>query len=231
MEHHLEYPEKFKQITSHQEFLEQPSYQVDMALPGIPEMLTRIARQMEEILFIDPAKGNVDGNIIGFGLAACQLESIQNNKPPALTLDEGLDIRLNPLNNEGQAPRFGIIRIPKMGKESKELKLNMVNPQILNMSVPRSFKHEGCLSFPGQWKTTLRNRHVQFGFVDGITLEPREMEVYGLEAIVIQHELDHQEGVLFFHHERKSVVADKKVNPNEPCPCGSGKKYKKCCAQ
>jgi uncharacterized protein YchJ len=26
-----------------------------------------------------------------------------------------------------------------------------------------------------------------------------------------------------------SVVKGKKVYPNDPCPCGSGKKYKKCC--
>jgi SWIM/SEC-C metal-binding protein len=26
------------------------------------------------------------------------------------------------------------------------------------------------------------------------------------------------------------VTAPKKVGRNEPCPCGSGKKYKKCCA-
>ena len=26
-------------------------------------------------------------------------------------------------------------------------------------------------------------------------------------------------------------TADKKVGPNDPCPCGSGKKYKKCCMQ
>ena len=25
--------------------------------------------------------------------------------------------------------------------------------------------------------------------------------------------------------------AAKKVGPNDPCPCGSGKKYKKCCMQ
>ena len=25
--------------------------------------------------------------------------------------------------------------------------------------------------------------------------------------------------------------AEKKVGPNDPCPCGSGKKYKKCCMQ
>jgi preprotein translocase subunit SecA len=28
--------------------------------------------------------------------------------------------------------------------------------------------------------------------------------------------------------KRKPVIAAKKVGPNEPCPCGSGKKYKKC---
>ena len=29
----------------------------------------------------------------------------------------------------------------------------------------------------------------------------------------------------------KTVVADTKVGRNDPCPCGSGKKYKKCCGQ
>jgi SWIM/SEC-C metal-binding protein len=27
----------------------------------------------------------------------------------------------------------------------------------------------------------------------------------------------------------KTKIAEKKVGRNEPCPCGSGKKYKKCC--
>ena len=27
----------------------------------------------------------------------------------------------------------------------------------------------------------------------------------------------------------KTKTAEKKVGRNEPCPCGSGKKYKKCC--
>ena len=36
------------------------------------------------------------------------------------------------------------------------------------------------------------------------------------------------------YKEQKSsttIVKDKKVYPNDPCPCGSGKKYKKCCAK
>ena len=29
----------------------------------------------------------------------------------------------------------------------------------------------------------------------------------------------------------KTKIAEKKVGRNEPCPCGSGKKYKKCCGE
>ena len=29
----------------------------------------------------------------------------------------------------------------------------------------------------------------------------------------------------------KTQIAEKKVGRNEPCPCGSGKKYKKCCGK
>jgi preprotein translocase subunit SecA len=31
--------------------------------------------------------------------------------------------------------------------------------------------------------------------------------------------------------EKKPVVKGQKVGRNDPCPCGSGKKYKKCCMQ
>lgn len=29
----------------------------------------------------------------------------------------------------------------------------------------------------------------------------------------------------------ESLITEKKVYPNDPCPCGSGKKYKKCCGK
>lgn len=36
-----------------------------------------------------------------------------------------------------------------------------------------------------------------------------------------------------YHEQKKSgtVVKDKKVGRNDPCPCGSGKKYKFCCGR
>ncbi len=36
---------------------------------------------------------------------------------------------------------------------------------------------------------------------------------------------NHEEGV------RKPIVKEEKIGRNDPCPCGSGKKYKKCCGQ
>ena len=31
--------------------------------------------------------------------------------------------------------------------------------------------------------------------------------------------------------KQQPVRSEKKAGPNDPCPCGSGKKYKKCCMQ
>lgn len=39
---------------------------------------------------------------------------------------------------------------------------------------------------------------------------------------------------IFFGQEmepEKTVIKEKKIYPNDPCPCGSGKKYKKCCGR
>ncbi|WP_246628562.1 SEC-C metal-binding domain-containing protein [Methylomagnum ishizawai] len=32
-------------------------------------------------------------------------------------------------------------------------------------------------------------------------------------------------------HPIRQVSIDKKVGRNDPCPCGSGKKFKKCCGK
>ena len=30
---------------------------------------------------------------------------------------------------------------------------------------------------------------------------------------------------------QQPIIKEKKIYPNDPCPCGSGKKYKKCCGR
>ena len=56
---------------------------------------------------------------------------------------------------------------------------------------------------------------IKNGWAYKINLEPKkEEDITDLEILL---------------NPPKTVVKEKKVGRNEPCPCGSGKKYKKCC--
>ncbi|HXF54652.1 MAG TPA: SEC-C metal-binding domain-containing protein [Hyphomicrobiaceae bacterium] len=59
--------------------------------------------------------------------------------------------------------------------------------------------------------------------------EPHGLEAEHVHGPHCAHDHDHHH---HHHHHGPSapfVRAHKKVGRNEPCPCGSGKKYKKCC--
>jgi len=63
------------------------------------------------------------------------------------------------------------------------------------------------------------------------------MEAYGgMVCMAVQHEIDHLNGVVVPFKEGSVEVAQRrvvtgKVGRNDPCPCGSGKKWKKCCGR
>lgn len=73
-----------------------------------------------------------------------------------------------------------------------------------------------------------------------VTTEQRKEEVTALVLahelfadIAISEEADAQENVaelMALINATDTVVVDKTPNRNDPCSCGSGKKYKKCCA-
>ena len=46
-----------------------------------------------------------------------------------------------------------------------------------------------------------------------------------------QRELTTNQGEGATTEKKKPRTVDKKPGPNDPCPCGSGKKYKKCCGR
>jgi peptide deformylase len=86
---------------------------------------------------------------------------------------------------------------------------------------------EGCLSLPGVRVDTVRYEQVTAKWFDYDRKEEQRAVFYGFEAQVVQHELDHLDGLLIT--DRK--FSQTKVGRNDPCPCGSGKKFKKCCLQ
>jgi hypothetical protein len=53
--------------------------------------------------------------------------------------------------------------------------------------------------------------------------------------IAVDKKLAHNKGIYFESDEKKEIETytreAPKVGRNDPCPCGSGKKYKKCCGQ
>jgi peptide deformylase len=102
----------------------------------------------------------------------------------------------------------------------------MVNPVIISQSEPILFAGEACLSQPGKAYSTDRYNRVTVRWLDYDTGVERTAETDGFNAVVIQHEIDHMDGILNYKREH---INKPKIGRNDMCPCGSGKKYKKCC--
>lgn len=134
------------------------------------------------------------------------------------------------------APQIGIaknIAIVRLNK-AQGFEFNLVNCKLEKGFDPASFKEEGCLSFPGRVEDTTRFQEV---YITNNLVYPHTFVATVLLAVVCQHELDHLNQTLFMDHmlpkppKVETVVSKKKAGPNDPCLCGSGKKYKKCCGR
>ncbi|MEM6327465.1 MAG: peptide deformylase [Bacteroidota bacterium] len=76
--------------------------------------------------------------------------------------------------------------------------LALVNPEIapVDNAEDEAFE-EGCLSIPELRDDVVRPEAVRLRYLDAETFEPVEMTARGMLARVVQHELDHLDGVLF----------------------------------
>ena len=73
--------------------------------------------------------------------------------------------------------------------------LTLINPVIVG-SVGKQFFREGCLSIPEYTANIRRAQSVTVEYFD-IDGERRLITADGFESVVIQHELDHLDGILF----------------------------------
>ncbi len=74
--------------------------------------------------------------------------------------------------------------------------LCMVNPEIVARS-GAAVMREGCMSVPDYTGDVERATAITVRFRDGQTDQLREVAASGFEAVAIQHELDHLDGILF----------------------------------
>ena len=179
-----------------------------------------------------------------------------NKKPREVSVEEGMEIAtelFQILNKRGD----GIgLAANQVGIDAQVAVVNvreplvLINPKILSKEVEIPF-YEGCLSYPGKGVNTKRYRDVIISteqsesdwYFSGAQVpkdgkgswekeqsnnENAQLRV--LESVCVQHEIDHLNGVVCMDRKvNTTIVKDEKIGRNESCPCGSGKKYKKCC--
>lgn len=70
-----------------------------------------------------------------------------------------------------------------------------VNPEIIQSAGEIEYE-EGCLSVPGVYSKVCRKEKLRLKFQD-VSGKTHEIETHGLRSIVLQHEMDHLDGVVF----------------------------------
>ncbi|HIC14641.1 MAG TPA: peptide deformylase [Gemmatimonadetes bacterium] len=98
------------------------------------------------------------------------------------------------------APQIGISRrvivIDLRSEEQPEARLALINPSVVWASAESDKEPEGCLSIPGLEEVIKRSLAIRVEAVD-IDGGRMELEAEGLFARVLQHEIDHLDGILF----------------------------------
>lgn len=97
------------------------------------------------------------------------------------------------------APQVGVSRsvaVINPEPENEKTLIKMVNPKIVAFSDETESCDEGCLSVPGIRGNVIRPVAVEVTYLDEQGAEHR-IQADGLLARIIQHEIDHLNGVLF----------------------------------
>lgn len=97
------------------------------------------------------------------------------------------------------APQIGVLKriivVDTADPEGNRQPLKMANPEVIAASDELLLREEGCLSFPDQYEEVERPATVRVRYLDHEN-EIRELDADGLQAVCVQHEIDHLDGVL-----------------------------------
>ena len=101
------------------------------------------------------------------------------------------------------APQIGVgLRVcvvdvskSKLGRDANHGLLVLINPEVLQAEGAATMR-EGCMSVPDYTGDVERPTRIRLRYIDETGTE-RELETEGFEAVAIQHEMDHLDGILF----------------------------------
>lgn len=105
----------------------------------------------------------------GIGLAACQV---------------------------GILKRIVVYDVRYIEEDAKKEGHVLINPKITSRSKTMVEVEEGCLSFPDVYKPVIRHEKITVEYTD-LDGKKKKINATGMEAIVLQHEIDHLDGIVF----------------------------------
>jgi peptide deformylase len=95
-----------------------------------------------------------------------------------------------------------IVTVDTAKKDEPKQPQVFINPEVVWTSEEKATYEEGCLSIPEYYEEVERPSQVKVKFLD-LDGKTQEVEANGLLATVLQHEIDHTNGVLFIDHISK----------------------------
>lgn len=105
----------------------------------------------------------------GIGLAACQV---------------------------GMLKRMIVYDIRYIEEDAKKEGHVLINPKITSRSKSMIEVEEGCLSFPDIYKNVQRHEKITVEYTD-LDGKNKKINAKDIEAVVLQHEIDHLDGIVF----------------------------------
>jgi peptide deformylase len=117
------------------------------------------------------------------------------------------------------ATQVGVVRrlfVCRLGEEDEEVNRAFVNPVVVSTGDERESADEGCLSLQGILVPVERPARLTLEAQE-LSGEPVRLELEGLDARVVQHELDHLDGVLILDRTtdeaRREALAKLRPDP------------------
>ncbi len=81
----------------------------------------------------------------------------------------------------------------------------LINPEIIWKSDEMEIAEEGCLSLPDVWLQVARHEEIVLKYITAAN-KKQEVKLVGWDARVVQHEVDHLEGILITDHKPEMVL-------------------------
>lgn len=158
--------------------------------PGLEEQTEEMPgpKKLPLVIFPDP-------------ILTRQTKKVSRFDEELLELVENMQLTLLKNNGVGlAAPQVGVNKslLVYLDKDGNSAGI-LINPEIVFKSEETEKEWEGCLSFPGVTVLVERAQKIEVNYQD-LTGVPQNKTFEGLHARVIQHEIDHLEGITFTRH-------------------------------